>query len=43
MDATHSITVYDFLVITILVVEDFSKGVPIALAISYREGTAVLI
>ncbi len=43
MDATHSTTQYDFLLITISVIDEFGAGLPVAWAISNREDTAALI
>ena len=34
MDATHSITVYDFLLISVLIVDEYCGGVPVAWAMS---------
>ena len=42
MDATHSITVYDFLLISVLVVDEYCGGVPVAWAISNREDSVAL-
>lgn len=43
MDATHSTTKYDFLLITIMVIDDYGEGVPVAWAISYSEDTTLLV
>ena len=43
IDSTHSTTIYDFLLITVMVVDEFDEGVPIAWAISNREDQSVLI
>ena len=37
MDATHSTNMYDFLLITVLVVDDFGEGIPVAWAVSDKE------
>ena len=42
IDATHSTNMYDFLLITVLVVDEFGEGVPVAWAISNREDTNTL-
>ena len=42
MDATHSTTQYDFLLITIFVVDEHGSGLPVAWAISNREDTTLL-
>ena len=43
MDATHSTTQYDFLLITIMVIDDYGEGVPVAWAISNSENTTLLV
>ena len=42
MDATHSITVYDFFLISVLVVDDYCGEVPVAWVISNREDSVAL-
>ena len=42
IDSTHSITQYDFLLTTILVIDDFQAGVPVAWAISNGEDANLL-
>lgn len=42
MDATHSTNSYEFLLITVLVVDEFGEGVPVAWAISNKEDTTAL-
>ena len=42
MEATHSTNMYDFLLITVLVIDDFGEGVPVAWAISNREDADTL-
>ena len=42
MDATHSITVHDFLLISVLVVDEYCVGVPVALVISNQEDSVAL-
>ena len=42
MDATHCTTQYDFLLITIFVIDNHGSGLPVAWAISNREDTTLL-
>ena len=42
VDATHSTNMYDFLLITVLVIDEFGEGAPAAWAISNKEDTATL-
>ncbi len=39
VDATHATNMYEFLLITVLVIDEFGEGVPVAWAISNREDT----
>ena len=41
-DSTHSTTQYDFLLTSLLVIDDFGEAVPVAWAVSNREDTEVL-
>jgi hypothetical protein len=41
-DATHATNVYGFLLITLMIIDDFGEGIPVAWAISTREDTGVL-
>ena len=43
MDSTHGTNIYDFLLISVLVVDDHGEGVPIAWAISNHETEEVLL
>ena len=43
MDATHGTNMYDFNLITVLVIDEFGEGIPVAWAITNREDSAVLI
>ena len=43
MDATHGTTQYDFQLISILVIDDFGEGLPVAWAISNREDVTLLV
>ena len=43
MDATHGVSQYGFLLISILVIDDHGEGLPVAWAISNREDTKTLI
>ena len=43
MDATHGTTQYDFLLISLLVIDDHGEGIPAAWAITNREDTAILV
>lgn len=42
MDSAHSTNVYDFCLVTILVIDDFGEGVPVGWMISNREDAAAL-
>ena len=39
VDATHGSTAYDFQLITVLVIDDFNEGIPVAWIISNKEST----
>ena len=43
MDSTHGTNVYDFLLISIIVVDDYGEGLPVAWALSNHEDTSVLL
>ena len=43
LDSTHSTTMYDFLLITLLVIDDYGEGLPVAWAISNRENLSTLL
>ena len=43
MDATHGTTQYDFLLISILVIDGYGEGQPVAWAISNREDATLLV
>ena len=43
VDATHGTTMYDFLLITVLVMDEYGEGVPVAWALSNREDQAALV
>ena len=42
VDATHGTNVYDFLLVTVLVVDDFGEGIPIGWLITNKEDTGSL-
>ena len=42
MDDTHGSNMYDFTLITVLVIDDYRKGIPIAWALSNRVDKALL-
>ena len=42
LDATHGTNLYDFLLFTVMVVDDFGEGIPVGWAITTREDTAML-
>ena len=42
MDSTHGTNVYDFHLITILVLDDFGEGVPVGWMISKCEDAVVI-
>ena len=42
VDATHGTNVYDFFLITVMVLDDYGEGVPVAWCISDREDTSLL-
>ena len=37
MDSTHGTTMYDFLLITVMVLDEYDDGVPIAWALGNRD------
>ena len=37
VDATHGTNIYDFLLITVMVIDNFGEGVPVAWAITDKE------
>ena len=43
MDSTHGTNLYDFLLISVIVIDEYGEGVPVAWAISNHEHTAVLV
>ena len=43
MDATHGTNMYDFNLITVLVIDEFGEGIPVAWAISNREDVTLLV
>ena len=43
MDSTHSTTQYKFLLISIMVIDDYGEGILVAWAISNREDTTILV
>jgi len=43
MDSTHGTNLYDFLLISVMVVDEYGEGLPVAWAISNHEDTAVLV
>ena len=43
MDATHGTNMYDFKLITLLVLDDFGEGIPLAWEITNREDGAMLV
>ena len=42
MDATHGTNVYDFQLITVLVIDDYDEGIPVAWLISNKESADIL-
>ena len=42
MDATHGTNMYNFLLVTVLVVDDFGEGIPVAWSIMTRENESML-
>ena len=42
-DSTHGTTMYDFLLITLMVLDEYDEGIPIAWAITNREDQSVLV
>ena len=42
VDATHGTNVYDFLLVTVLVVDDFGEGIPVGWLITNKEDTGSL-
>ena len=43
MDSTHGTNIYNFNLITVLIVNDFGEGIPVAWAISNREDVTLLV
>lgn len=43
MDSTHGTNAYQFLLISIMVLDDFGEGIPVAWAISNKEDTSSLV
>lgn len=42
VDATHGTTAYDFQLVTVLVIDDYNEGIPVAWLISNKETTDIL-
>jgi hypothetical protein len=42
LDATHGTNLYDFLLVTVMVIDDFGEGIPVGWAITSREDTSML-
>ena len=42
LDATHGTNVYGFLLVTVMVIDDFGEGIPVGWAITTREDTSML-
>ena len=43
MDATHCTTMYDFLLVTVMVVDGHGEGIPVAWAITSNEDASTLV
>jgi len=43
MDATHGTNMYDFKLITLLVLDKFGEGIPVACAITNGEDATMLV
>ena len=43
MDATHGTNMYDFNLITVLIIDEFGEGIPVAWAVSNREDVTLLV
>ncbi len=43
IDTTYGTNMYDFYLVTIIVVDEFGEGIPVAWAISNREDTTTLL
>ena len=43
MDANYGVNMYDFMLITVLVIDEYGEGIPVAWAISNREDTAMSV
>ena len=43
MDSTHGTSHYDFYLTTLLIVDEWGEGVPVAWLVSNHETTAVLV
>ena len=42
-DSTHGTNAYQFLLIPVMVLDDYRKGIPVAWAISNKEDTSTLV
>ena len=43
LDATNGTTMYDFLLISVMVIDEYGEGIPVAWALSNKEDKIVLI
>ena len=43
IDSTHGTNMYDFVLVTVLVIDDFGEGIPVAWAVSNREDATLLV
>ena len=43
MDSTHGTNAYQFLLISVMVLDDYGEGIPVAWALSNQEDTGTLI
>ena len=42
MDNTHSTNIYDFMLVTVLIIDEYGEGAPVAWALSNRFDTALI-
>ena len=43
MDSTHGTNMYDFLLVSVMVIDEHGEGIPVAWAISNHEDTSTLV
>ena len=43
MDTTYGVNIYDFMLVSVLIIDEYGEGIPVAWAITNREDTVILI